>query len=500
MSNPNQAADGKGGGAPSSGPPSGEFFTSRWALVLAALGMAVGTGNIWRFPRVAAENGGGAFLIPWILALFFWSIPLLMVELGMGRATRRGTIGAFARLLGDRYAWMGGFVGICTLGILFYYSVVSGWCVRYFAAALTGGIEQDTEAFWNSLTGQPGVTPVAFHGLALAIGVFVISRGVVRGIERANRVLIPILFVLLVVAAGRAVTLPGASRGLEFLFNPDFARLADYRVWLAALSQSAWSTGAGWGLILTYACYMRKNEDIALNSVIAGLGNNSASLLAGLAVVPTVFAFLPAPEAMQVMESGNNGLAFVWIPKLFLQMSGGVWFGAVFFLALSLAAISSLIAMLELGVRLFMDAGLSRRQGLAWVAALAFVLGIPSALWMDVFNNQDWVWGDGLLLSGAFIAFAAIRYGADRFRRECINAGSDLQVGRWFNFVITVVIPIEFAAMLGWWFYQSATSFDPDGWWHPFHTFSVGTCLLQWGIILGLLMLFNGPLARRSRS
>jgi NSS family neurotransmitter:Na+ symporter len=478
-----------------------EVFTSRWALVMAALGMAVGTGNIWRFPRVAAQNGGGAFLIPWILALFLWSIPLLMVEFGLGKTSRRGTVGAFARVAGVRHAWMGGFVGFCTLAILFYYSVVAGWCLRYFLAAAAGRPGERAVEFWESFAGSGSLGPVLFHGVALGIGVVIISRGVVRGIERANRILIPILFLLLVVAAARAVTLEGAGRGLEFLFNPDLSRLGDYRVWLEALTQSAWSTGAGWGLILTYACYMRKNEDIVLNSVIAGLGNNSASLLAGLAVVPTVFAFLPADKALEVMGSGNNGLAFTWLPRLFAGMPGGRFFGAVFFLALSVAAVSSLIAMLELGVRLFMDAGLSRRRSLAFVGTMAFLFGIPSALWMPFFDNQDWVWGVGLMVSGVFIAYAALAYGVDRFRRECINGhGSDWQVGRWFNGVVAVVIPIEFAAMLGWWFFQSATRFDPDGWWNPFRVSSVGTCLAQWGLILGLLFVFNARLARWSQA
>ena len=246
---------------------------------------------------------------------------------------------------------------------------------------------------------------------------------------------------------------------------------------------------------------MRRDEDIVLNSVITGLGNNSASLLAGLVVVPTVFAFLSTEEALSVMGQGNNGLAFIWIPRLFDQIAGGGLFAVIFFLALSVAALSSLIAMLELGVRLCMDMGLSRGRGLGIIAAMAFLFGIPSALWMSVFDNQDWVWGVGLMVSGVFIAFAVWRYGPDRFRRECINAGgSDLAVGRWFNGLIRVVIPLEFVAMLSWWFWLSASTFDREGWWNPFRTSSVGTCVMQWGIALGLLGAFNAVLARRSQA
>jgi len=476
-----------------------ELFTSRWALVLAALGMAVGTGNIWRFPRVAAANGGGAFLIPWVAALFLWSIPILMVEFALGKRSRRGPIGAFAVMLGPGKAWMGGFVGICTLAIMFYYSVVAGWCLRYFFLTLQGPLAEDAEVVWTAFAGSGSWWPVLFHGLALALGLGIISRGVVGGIEKANRILIPALFVLLVVAAARAVTLPGAGRGLEFLFHADLSRLSDVKVWLEALTQSAWSTGAGWGLILTYASYMRRRDGVALNSIIAGLGNNSASLLAAIAIVPTVFAFLPGEEAMEVMNAGNNGLAFIWIPRLFADMPGGRVFAPVFFLALAVAALSSLIAMLELGVRLLMDGGMSRRRGIILVGLVAFLMGIPSALSMAVFNNQDWVWGVGLLISGLLVAVAALCYGVDRFRRECINdSGTDFKVGPWLNVVLAVVIPLEFAAMLGWWFYQSITSYDPAGWWQPFHVFSVGTCLAQWGMVLALLFLFNSRLARWS--
>ena len=207
-----------------------EVFTSRWALVLAALGMAVGTGNIWRFPRVAAANGGGAFLIPWIAALFLWSIPMLMVEFALGKRSRRGPIGAVAVVLGPGKAWMGGFVGICTLAIMFYYSVVAGWCLRYFFLTLQGPLAQDAEVVWTAFAGSGSWWPVLFHGLALSLGLAIISRGVVGGIEIANRILIPSLFVLLVVAALRAVTLDGAGRGLEFLFHADLSRLSDVKV------------------------------------------------------------------------------------------------------------------------------------------------------------------------------------------------------------------------------------------------------------------------------
>ncbi|MFQ5823149.1 MAG: sodium-dependent transporter [bacterium] len=475
-----------------------EIFSSRWALILAALGMAIGTGNIWRFPRIAAQNGGGSFLIPWIIFLFLWSIPLLIVEFAMGKETRFGTVGAFGKLIGRKFTWMGAFVGFCSMAIMFYYSVVMGWCVKYFVSSLNGdvGLSQ-SKLFWDSFTSS--YQPIFFHFMAMGIGSFVIYKGVVRGIERANKILIPSLLILLILAAIRALTLPGAVDGLNFFFNPEFDKLLNYKTWLEALSQSAWSTGAGWGLILTYAVYMKKQEDIVLNSFIAGFGNNSASLLAGMVILPTIFAILPFEDAMNAVNAGNTGLTFIWIPQLFLRMPLGSFFMVVFFLALTFAALSSLIAMIELATRIFMDAGLNRHRAILFVSLCGFLLGLPSARSLNFFNNQDWTWGVGLIVSGMFFAFAVIKYGNDDFRRKLINIeGNDLHAGNWFNFIIKYLIPIEFVALIGWWFYQAIVSYDPKGWWHPFHTFSLGTCIFQWGLAIGLFLLLNNWLYKKT--
>jgi len=475
-----------------------EFFSSRWGLILAALGMAVGTGNIWRFPRIVAQNGGGSFLIPWVIFLFLWSIPLLIIEFTIGRETRYGTVGAFGKFLGKKFTWMGAFVGFCTMAIMFYYSVVMGWCLKYLVAALSGNTGLfESQAFWESFT--TSYQPVGFHMLAMTLGSFVIYKGVVAGIERANKILIPLLFSLLLLAAVRALTLPGAMSGLNYLFEPNLAALLNYRTWLEALSQSAWSTGAGWGLILTYAVYMKKEEGVVLNSFIAGLGNNTASLLAAMVILPTIFAILPYDEAMRAMASGNTGLTFIWIPKLFEQMPLGSFFMIVFFLALASAALSSLIAMLELATRIFMDAGLERHRAILFVATFGFLFGLPSALSLQFFNNQDWVWGLGLIISGMFFTFAAIKYGVDKMRTTLINVeGNDLAAGRWFNRIVTFLIPLEFVVLIVWWSWQAVTAYDPEGWWNPFRTFSLGTCIFQWLLAIVILVVLNNKMFEKT--
>lgn len=475
-----------------------EFFSSRWALIFAALGMAVGTGNIWRFPRIVAQNGGGSFLIPWVIFLFLWSIPLLIIEFTIGKETRYGTVGAFGKFLGKKFTWMGAFVGFCTMAIMFYYSVVMGWCLKYLVAAVSGNTGLfESQVFWESFT--TSYQPVGFHLLAMALGSFVIYKGVVAGIERANKILIPLLFSLLLLAAVRALTLPGAMSGLNYLFEPNLAALLNYRTWLEALSQSAWSTGAGWGLILTYAVYMKKEEGVVLNSFIAGLGNNTASLLAAMVILPTIFAILPYDEAMKAMASGNTGLTFIWIPKLFEQMPLGSFFMIVFFLALASAALSSLIAMLEMATRIFMDAGLERPRAILFVATFGFLFGLPSALSLQFFNNQDWVWGLGLIISGMFFTFAAIKYGVDKMRTTLINSeGNDLVAGRWFNRIVTFLIPLEFVVLIVWWSWQAVTAYDPEGWWNPFRTFSLGTCIFQWLLAIVILVVMNNKMFEKT--
>ncbi|RMF57241.1 MAG: sodium-dependent transporter [Calditrichaeota bacterium] len=467
-----------------------EHFTSRWALLLATMGMAIGAGNIWRFPRLAGQYGG-AFLIPWLIFLILWSIPLLMVEFSMGKHTRQGPIGAFASFLGKKFTWMGGFVAICTMAIMFYYSVVTGWALKYFIAGISGQLlNADHQAFWNHFTSS-GYEPLVYHFISLSIAGFIIYQGVVRGIERANRVLLPALLVLLIIGAIRALTLPNAAEGLNYFFGFHGHSLRDPKMWLEGLSQSAWSTGAGWGLVLTYAVYMRDEEDVTLNAFITGFGNNSASLLAGLAIIPAIFSLAPTiAEAEKALQAGNQGLSFIVVPQLFSSLPGARWLISLFFLALFFAAMSSLISMFELATRVLMDFGLSRRKALPVVAGLTAVFGAPSALSLKIFNNQDWVWGLGLILSGFFFAFAIMKTGVEKFRQQfLLQPENDLYIGGWFNWVLKILIPIEAVVLLVWWLYQSM-SWEAR-WWYPLGVTNLGTCISQWVLLILLLLVVN---------
>jgi neurotransmitter:Na+ symporter, NSS family len=479
-----------------------ERFSSRWAMLATAIGIAIGTGNIWRFPRVAAANGGGVFILLWMAFLFLWSLPLLTAESALGRWSRQGTLGSFSKLTGRGGLWMGGFVALVTTGIMCYYSVVSGWCLKYLSASLTGAVNSGTGAeYWRAFAGSPQAE--AFHLAAATITGLIVLLGIRAGIERTARLFIPVLGAILIYSAVRALLLPGAWTGVKFLFHFDLADLAQPEIYLEALSQSAWSTGAGWGLLLTYSVYSRTKEPIVGNSLIMGLGNNTASLLAALAVIPTVFALLPAAEAVQVAQStGENstGLTFIWIPRLLGGTGDGQYMLVLFFLALSLAALSSLISMFELAVRNLIDLGLRRKTSAILVTIIIAAGGTPSALNSTFFDNQDWVWGLGLLVSGLFFSLAARRFGARRFREQLVNIGDnrDIRLGKAFEPIIAWLIPVQFVLLLGWWFYRSA-GWDPGNWWNPFSTFSIGSCLAQWGLAALLMALLAPRLARLLR-
>jgi NSS family neurotransmitter:Na+ symporter len=362
-----------------------------------------------------------------------------------------------------------------------------GWTLRFFWATVTGEIPTEVPgAFWEGFAGSSGA--LLTHTLAVGMGVFVVAWGV-KGIETAARILIPSLVVLVVILAVKAITLPGASRGLAFLFTPDFSQLTDYRIWLQALTQNAWDTGAGWGLVLCYAIYMRQREDTALNAFVIGFGNNAMSLLAGIMVLCTVFSVMP-DAAGEIVGAGNEGLTFIWVPQLFRAIPGGQFFMALFFLALAFAAWTSLVAMIELASRVLMDLGVPRGSAIAIVGVCGLLVGAPSALNMAVFANQDWVWGVGLMLSGFFFAFAVLRYGVTEWRETFINhAHSDVRIGAWWDWAIRLVV-VQAVVLMVWWLWQArGEGFAAT--WTPFSAYNVGSVVIQWGIVLVVLIGLN---------
>lgn len=491
-------------------PHNDQRFSSRLGLLLSVLGIAVGTGNIWRFPRIAATNSGdegaGAFLLAWVIFLVIWSIPLIIAEYALGRKGRMGVVGTIAKVAGEKYAWMGAFIGFVATAIMFYYSVVAGWCIYYFLKMTFGGLPitmQSSMAIWDGFQG--GGLPIVFHALAMFVGLLIVWRGV-SSIEKANKILIPALFTIVLIALVRTLTLDGAWNGIEFLFTPDWATLKEPRTWLEALTQNAWDTGAGWGLILTYGAYMQHKHGVVKNAIITGVGNNTVSILAAIVIFGTVFAVLGAemsrPEVLEIMQTSGpaaTGLTFIWMPQLFAKMPFGELLAILFFLGLSFAAFSSLISMIELASRIIVDLGISRKTAVTMVCTVGFAMGIPSAVNLTFFENQDFVWGVALMVSGAFIAFSVIRYGVTTFRKEAVDdLEDDLNAGRTWDMLIRFAVPIQAVILLGWWFLQSARVYAPDTWYNPMDPFSVATVVLQWAVFLVVFILANKWMVKRT--
>ncbi len=475
-----------------------ERFSSRWMFVLSAMGAAIGTGNIWRFPREAAVNGGGAFMIAWLVALFVWSIPLLMAEFALGRRMRLGVIGSFKALLGPRGVIIGSWTTWVHAAIMFYYIVVMGWVLRYVLYAADGTLArtEDTAGLFQGFLSDP-IQVIGFQFLALVLCALVCVRGI-RSIEKANFILLPLLVVMLVVAMLWALTLPGAIVGIRYLYVPDPAYLGRAETWVRAFAHSSWSVGVGMGIGITYGLYTKRREDTSLNAFLTGLGNNSVELVAGVAVLGTLFALSASvADARTSIHENPTGMTFIHLAALFRTMPGGNLVALLFFVATAFAALTSVIAAVEMIVRNLVDAGWQRRQALPTVLAALFVFGIPSALSVDFLENQDFVWGIGLLLSGLLFAGSIIWYGTDRYRERFINhRDNDIIVGQWWSTTVRYLVPLFGTGLLLWFVVQSIQA-NPRSWSDPFVTRSLGTLVVQWAAMFGLFWYLKDRISAR---
>lgn len=484
-------------------------FSSQTALLITVLGIAIGTGNIWRFPRIAAsaagDAGAGGFLVAWVVCLFTWSIPLIIAEYGIGRFTGKSVLSAFVSLGGKNQAWKGGFVVLVAVAILAYYGVITGWCVYYLGVSLTGGLPDSvagsTET-WNVFQG--GFWPF-YMQVAVFLTTGLVVYGGIKWIERVSLVMVPALVLVMLVILIRAVTLEGALRGVLFLFSFDSDSFFNYRTWMEALTQNAWDTGAGWGLILSYAAFAGTKDQIVKNAFRTGIANNLMSLTAAVMVFSTVFALLGADmhqiEILGVLrESGpaSTGLTFIWLPMLFSKLPMGTLFAIIFFAGLSMAAFTSFMSMAQLGSRTLVEHGFRPATSLIIVLGGGLFAGSFSAADLNFLGNQDFVWGLALMISGLFIALAISKFGTKKFAEDAINYNSfDWKVGSSWTALIRFGIPVQVLILLGWWTWRTVTEFSPDAWMNPFVPYSVANCLMYW-IIGGAFAAFISNRITRS--
>ena len=482
----------------------GDQFSSRWGLICTVLGMAVGTGNIWRFPREVAGNNGGAFILICFLALFAWAVPLITAESVFGKRTRMANAGAFKVLLGDNWTWVGAWCGMVCVMLGCYYVVVLGWVMKYLSLIFTGfltqvqqgGVELTSQVWKDFATTPPATEAWMWFVAAVLISAAIIVRGVQGGIETANKIMIPSIFVLLAVLLVRVLMIPNAWKGLDYMYHIDFADFANPRIWLAAFTQAAWSSGAGWGMFHVYFVYAAKDEDVQLNAFTATFGDMVAAMLAGMVVLPAVFAL--APDPMAVMKSGANGLTFVNLTNLFAHTTGGFFMAVLFFVALFSAALSSVIAMLELACRNLMDMGFSRPKATAFSTIFFIVVGTWSALDNMIFENQDMTWGVALLMVGLAYAIAAMKFGLEKMWVEDVDNCSDIHV-KWM-WKALILFPAWFAFVWGWWV-KDAASWYP-GEWYKFwplqkYTYTPGAMVVEWALLAVIMIALNGMMAKK---
>jgi len=433
-----------------------EQWGSQAGFVLATIGSAVGIGNIWRFPYVAGENGGGGFLLVYLLCVLLIGIPLVIAELAVGRTARLDTVSAFPALAPRsplRHAgWLAAIAGIA---ILSFYAVVVGWTLRYFFASLTGSLwEAEAAGFAGYFSGftARAAEPLLWQAGAVLLTVLVVVRGVQSGIERLNRWMMPVLALIMAGLALYGVARPDGGGGLDYLFRIDVETFSRPGVYLAALGQAFFSIGIGMAIFITYGSYMRPEAPVLKSTLFIVTGDTMFAILAGIAIFPAVFAHGLDP-------SSGPELAFVALPQVFSEIEGGVVLAAAFFFLLAAAGLTSMISVLEVTVAICMDRfGLGRRPASVLMAVLVFGLGLApglsDSLLKDVrvagenlFGLFDLVASSVLLpLSGIFVALFV---GWSLHRRDAfLFAGLDGPFAWIWIWLLRVVVPVSVALVL----------------------------------------------------
>ena len=433
-------------------------WSSRWAFILAATGSAVGLGNIWRFPYVTGENGGGAFVLVYLLCVAGIGLPVMMAEVLIGRRGRQSPINTMRTLAEEEGAnpnwqylgWMGVLAGFA---ILSFYSVVAGWTLAYVFRVGTGifqGVGSDhVSGVFDQLVADPERL-LAWHTIFMVMSTVVVSRGVKSGLEKAVRFLMPALFLVLVVMVGYAMGQGAFAEGLAYLFKPDFSRLSWTGV-LDAMGQAFFSLSLGMGAIMIYGSYLPGNASIGRTSLtIAGM-DTLVAVLAGLAIFPIVFAFGLEPNE-------GPGLIFKTLPVAFGQMPGGAFFGVLCFVLLVFAAWTSAISLLEPIVAwLVENHGLNRVKAAAYAGSVAWVLGIGSLLslnaWSEYtvlgrafFGLMEFLTLDIMLpLGGVLIGVFAGWQMSRQSTVEELGLGDGVLYGTW-RFLVRYVTPVG----IGW--------------------------------------------------
>ena len=414
-----------------------EQWGSKLGFILAATGSAVGIGNIWKYPSIAGQNGGGAFTLVYLVCIFIVGLSIVVAEFVIGRKTQLSPVGAFEKLSpGSNWKWVG-FLGVASaFVILSFYGVVGGWILKYIVDSIAGG--------FNNLSGNPEIagavfdgfitstlSPIVYQILFMGLCIFVIVQGVKGGIEKWSKIMMPVIIVLLGVLAIRGMTLEGGMEGLSFLFNPRFEDLTASAIVLA-LGHSFFTVSLGMGTMITYGSYLDKKQNLMSSALWVIFLDTAIAMLAGVAIFTTVFALGANPAE-------GPGLIFVILPSIFPQLAGGAIWGTLFFILLFIAALTSAISILEVVTAYFIDQkGWSRKKATIQFGAIITIVGVfcslslggginlTGFLGMPFFDVMDYLSSKYMLPIGGMLTaiFILHKWGLKEYMVE-LRAGMD---------------------------------------------------------------------------
>ncbi|NPA37096.1 MAG: sodium-dependent transporter [Chlorobi bacterium] len=422
------------------GSSSRDGFSSKFGVIAAAAGSAIGLGNIWRFPYVLGESGGGAFLLLYLFFIIAFGVPVMTSELLIGRKAQKNVFGAFKSLAPGKPWFLVGTMGVlAAFLILSFYSVVAGWTIEYVYLAVKG-----------SLSGSPDEINMIFEEFKasqfwpyfwtivfLILTALIIVGGVKNGIEKYTKILMPLLFILIIVLDVKALLLPGAGKGIEFLFKPDFSKI-NGEVILAAMGQAFFSLSIGMGVIATYGSYIPKSQNLGKTALSVSLTDTLIAVLAGVAIFPAVYAFGMAPEQ-------GEGLVFKVLPNIFNQMTGGYVFSVMFFVLLTIAALTSSISLLEVIVAYLSEEYGMKRSYAIWATTLVVsVLAMLCVYSVKVFGSFDFISSNVLLPLGGVLIVLFVGYVMKKseVRAELEAHGKKVVYFDIFYFIVRYIAPV----------------------------------------------------------
>ena len=441
-----------------------ESWSARSGFIIAAIGSAVGLGNIWRFPYVAYENGGGAFLIPYLIAIFAAGLPLLFMDYAVGHRYRKAPPTAYKKLMNSEA--LGWWQVMVTLLIGIYYASVLSWAGSYMFYSIGQQWGTDTEKFFFTSYLQNGeglafgFVPTLFIGLVIVwtVVMFILYGGVKKGVELSNKIFIPLLLILFSILVVQALRLPGAVDGLNAFFTPNWEAMANYKVWLAAFGHIFFSLSVGFGIMLTYSSYLKRKTNLTGSGLVVALANSSFEILAGIGIFAALgFMAYSAGSSVDEVVSGGIGLAFIAFPKIISSLgAGGDLFGFLFFASLTVAGVTSMVSILQVPIAAFQDKlGWSRKRAVTIIAGGSAIVSTilfstHSAITfvdiIDYFANNIGIVGGGLL---SIILVTWFRRPLLKELQQHVNQYSSIKLGWGWNFLLTIVTPLSLLVALG---------------------------------------------------